>query len=210
MKNRISKKERRLRIFSALEVANICGVVNQTAINWIRNGHLKAFTTPGGQYRVYAEDLSFFLEKRGMRPTEEVLRLLFDDADWGSILVVDDDQEENNRIKQWVEKEFLQYKVFQAYDVFDAGRKLTESKPGFVFLDEDTPGVNGYTLARKIKEEPSFGRPFIIIMTEKGTLEVQRISVSWTDAFLSKPLDFDQFGMVIKNLEKRIKPANTA
>ena len=41
----MAKGGRRVRIFSALEVANICGVVNQTAINWIRNGHLKAFTT---------------------------------------------------------------------------------------------------------------------------------------------------------------------
>jgi len=48
-------------------VANLCGVVNQTAINWIRNGYLKAFTTPGGQYRIYAEDLISFLDSRGMR-----------------------------------------------------------------------------------------------------------------------------------------------
>ena len=45
---------------SALEVANICGVVNQTAINWIKSGHLKAFITPGGQYRVYTDDLISF------------------------------------------------------------------------------------------------------------------------------------------------------
>ena len=66
------KKTRRIRIFSALEVANLCGVVNQTAINWIRNGYLKAFTTPGGQYRVYAEDLIEFLQGRGMRVPAEL------------------------------------------------------------------------------------------------------------------------------------------
>ena len=56
----MGKKEKKVRIFSALEVADICGVVNQTAINWIKNGFLKAFMTPGGQYRVYAEDLFTF------------------------------------------------------------------------------------------------------------------------------------------------------
>jgi len=30
------RKRKKVRIFSALEVANICGVVNQTAINWIK------------------------------------------------------------------------------------------------------------------------------------------------------------------------------
>ena len=53
----MSKDSRKTIVYSALEVANICGVVNQTAINWIRNGYLKAFSTPGGQYRVYQDDL---------------------------------------------------------------------------------------------------------------------------------------------------------
>lgn len=33
----MAKKTSKVKIYSALEVANICGVVNQTAINWIRN-----------------------------------------------------------------------------------------------------------------------------------------------------------------------------
>lgn len=68
----MAKRAKKVRMFSALEVANICGVVNQTTINWIKNGHLKAVTTPGGQYRVYAEDLVSFLEERGMKVPEEV------------------------------------------------------------------------------------------------------------------------------------------
>ncbi|HUW42488.1 MAG TPA: helix-turn-helix domain-containing protein, partial [Rectinemataceae bacterium] len=68
----MSKSAKKVRIFSALEVANLCGVVNQTAINWIRNGYLKAFTTPGGQYRIYAEDLTEFLDSRGMRIPPEL------------------------------------------------------------------------------------------------------------------------------------------
>ena len=53
----MSKDSSRTIVYSALEVANICGVVNQTAINWIRNGYLKAFSTPGGQYRVYLDEI---------------------------------------------------------------------------------------------------------------------------------------------------------
>ena len=68
----MGKKEKKIRIYSALEIAYICGVVNQTAINWIKKGYLKAFITPGGQYRVYAEDLYEFLKSRGMRIPEEL------------------------------------------------------------------------------------------------------------------------------------------
>ena len=60
-------------VYSAMEVAKICGVVNQTAINWIRNNYLKASTTPGGQFRVYPDDLVEFMEKNDMQVPVEVL-----------------------------------------------------------------------------------------------------------------------------------------
>ena len=53
----MNQKSKRVKYFSALEVANICGVVNQTVINWIKAGYLKAYMTPGGQFRVSPEDL---------------------------------------------------------------------------------------------------------------------------------------------------------
>jgi excisionase family DNA binding protein len=204
----VFKNGQRVKIFSALEVANICGVVNQTAINWIRNGHLKAFTTPGGQYRVYAEDLLSFLEKRGMYNSAETLRLLINHANRGSILVADGDRENNDKLKNHLERAFPHYAVIQAHDAFDAGRRLTESKPGFVFFDTEFPGVDGRVLARRVKEDPAFGRPFVIILTRQQAAETQDTSLSWADALLSKPLDFDQFHRVIKDLEKRIKPAD--
>ena len=66
------EKSKKTIVYSALEVANVCGVVNQTAINWIRNGYLTAFSTPGGQYRVYHDDLVNFMKKRGMRLPKEL------------------------------------------------------------------------------------------------------------------------------------------
>lgn len=65
--------DKRQKNYSALKVAQICGVVNQTAINWIKAGLLKAFKTPGGQYRVYPEDLAAFMRKRVMKVPSELL-----------------------------------------------------------------------------------------------------------------------------------------
>ena len=81
----MARTDKKVRIFSALEIANICGVVNQTAINWIKNGYLKAFTTPGGQYRVYSEDLVDFLHSRGMRMPDELQRILEQQLSIGSV-----------------------------------------------------------------------------------------------------------------------------
>ena len=98
----MAKKEKKVRIFSALEVADICGVVNQTAINWIKNGFLKAFMTPGGQYRVYAEDLLAFLSSRGMRIPDELSESSEEGPDWNKILIVDDDQNINTLLKRYL------------------------------------------------------------------------------------------------------------
>ncbi len=68
----VGKQKRRIRLFSANEFANICGVVNQTAISWINNGAIPATKTSGGQYRIHPEVVKHFLETRGMRVPAEV------------------------------------------------------------------------------------------------------------------------------------------
>jgi excisionase family DNA binding protein len=200
------KTSKKVRIFSALEVANLCGVVNQTAINWIRNGYLKAFTTPGGQYRIYAEDLTQFLDSRGMRIPAELEDRFKDDVDWSAVLVVDDDAELNDLLKRWFERKLGPYKVHQAYDGFEAGRLLSEKRPGFVVLDIDLPGVNGHALCRRIKEDPVFGKPFILAMTgldrpEEGAA----ILAEGADAFFSKPLDFESVAAAVADFAQKAK-----
>jgi len=202
----MSKSAKKVRIFSALEVANLCGVVNQTAINWIRNGYLKAFTTPGGQYRIYAEDLTEFLDSRGMRIPPELDDRFKDDVNWSSILVVDDDAELNDLLKRWFERKLASFTIHQAFDGFEAGRLIAEKRPGFVVLDIDLPGINGHALCRKIKEDPVFGKPFIIAMTGLDRPEEsQTILAEGADAFFAKPLDFESVAASVSELAGKAK-----
>ncbi|MGA2545271.1 MAG: response regulator [Rectinemataceae bacterium] len=194
----MAKTIKKIRIFSALEVANLCGVVNQTAINWIRNGYLKAFTTPGGQYRIYAEDLVGFLDSRGMRIPTGIEERFKDDVDWGAVLVVDDDAELNDMLKRCFVHKLTNVIVHQAFDGFDAGRLLAEKRPGFLVLDINLPGVDGHALCRKIKDDPGFGKPFIIAMTGLNrSEEAQAILAEAADAFFIKPLDFEAVAATI-------------
>ncbi len=204
----MSKNDKKIRIFSALEVANICGVVNQTAINWIRNGYLKAFTTPGGQYRVYAEDLTAFLENRGMRVPDELAELMKEDVDWTRVLIVDDDRELNDLLKRWIEKRLPSMRVTQAFDGFEAGRALSDDRPGFVILDIDLPGVDGHKLCGRIKDDPAFGKPFVLSVTGLDIPEEKAaILEEGADAFFSKPLDFDAVVTMIVELSAKLEKA---
>jgi two-component system, OmpR family, response regulator len=189
------KNGRLVRIFSALEVANICGVVNQTAINWIRNGHLKAFTTPGGQYRIYAKDLAAFLDKRGMSASGEVLQVIIENANW-SVLLVAATQSLNDSLKDEVGSRFPDYRIIQAFDWFETGRKMVEEKPGFVLLDEGFLGVDISRFIQTIREDPVFGKPYIFLLTNgESSYEA--------DLLLTLPLDFTKIEAVLRDVEKQ-------
>ena len=204
----MGKKEKKVRIFSALEVADICGVVNQTAINWIKNGFLKAFMTPGGQYRVYAEDLLAFLSSRGMRVPEELPEGDESSADWRRILIVDDDENINTLLKRFLSRRLPSYTIMQAFDGFEAGKQISEMKPGVILLDISLPGIDGHKLCRRIKEDPVLGSPVIIAITglTDSTLE-KTILGEGADAYYAKPLDFEKLCARIEELTASRIPA---
>jgi len=207
----MAKGGRRVRIFSALEVANICGVVNQTAINWIRNGHLKAFTTPGGQYRIYAKDLAAFLDKRGMSASGEVLQVMMENADWNTFIIAAD-RSICDASKPEIEKLFPEFTVIQASDWFEIGRKFTEEKPGFVLLDAELVGVDISRFVHNIKSDPFFGRPYIFLLTDgsyvnQGGGDTNSAETKQPDLVLNKPLDLGKLEAAIRSVEKQIGAA---
>ena len=202
----MAKGGRRVRIFSALEVANICGVVNQTAINWIRNGHLKAFTTPGGQYRIYAKDLAAFLDKRGMSASGEVLQVMMENADWNTFLIAAD-QSVIDSCKDEISKLFPELTIIQASDWFEIGRKITEEKPGFVLLDAQLQGYDISKFIRTVKSDPFFGRPNILLLTNSPGQDGADTNA---DVILAKPLDLGKLEETVKLLERQLDTAVTA
>ncbi len=205
----MAKNEKKIRIFSALEVANICGVVNQTAINWIKSGYLKAFITPGGQYRVYEEDLLEFLKSRGMRIPEEIDAGEEEIAEWQRVLIVDDDRDINHIIKRYLSRKMPEFTILQAFDGYEAGRMISEWKPGIIILDIYLPGIDGHVLCRKIKSDPDLGNPVIIGITGLDNPEESRALLKeGAEAIYTKPLDMEVLVAKIKDLILKYRRGN--
>lgn len=201
------KNKNRLRIYSALEVANICGVVNQTAINWIRNGYLKAFVTPGGQYRVYEEDLSGFLMSRGMGNSVDVLRVNTKGGgsaknEQGTALIIEHNHRTSDLLRDRLKNEFPGFKILQAYDGFDAGWCLYQKKPSVVFLSIDLPGISISKLVRKLKKDPALGYPAVIALTN-GSRTPRR--APWAEASIPQPFDPAETREIVRNLSSRLR-----
>lgn len=196
----MASKSKKSKVFSALEVANICGVVNQTAINWIKAGHLKAYTTPGGQFRVTPEDLAEFLKSRGSEIPEVLVEALNEvkSPKTKSMIIVDDDKGLNSVIKMYLEKNFVGVKIFQAYDGFEAGTLMAKEKPGLVILDLDLPGVDGFSLCKKLKSDSMFENPYIVVVTALKDSDISdRVTDLGCNYFLTKPLSMEKIGAIV-------------
>lgn len=196
----MAQKSKKSKVFSALEVANLCGVVNQTAINWIKAGHLKAYTTPGGQFRVTPEDLAEFMEKRGSEIPQVLKDALKQNKQTAekSLIIVDDDKGLNTLIKKYIEKNFENVQIYQAYDGFEAGTIFANKKPGFVILDLDLPGIDGFSLCKKLKSDAMFGNPYIVVVTALTSPDVaDKVNNLGSNYFLTKPLNMNQIGAIV-------------
>lgn len=171
------KSDEKSVVYSALEVARICGVVNQTSINWIKNGHLKAFKTPGGQFRVYPDDLVEFMKMRDMRIPEEVVAQCKNNSKETKkikILFVDDDESFNNVSVSLLQKSLPDAEIYQAYDGFEAGSMAVKKMPDCLILDLSLPGVDGIKICRTISTSDAFGKPHIIIVTAMEDEETEK------------------------------------
>ena len=68
-----------------------------------------------------------------------------------------------------------------------------------------------HKLCRKIKEDPSFGKPFVISITGLDIPE-ERASIiaDGADAFFSKPLDFDHVITTVVELTNKLESVPNA
>ena len=191
----MGKKGKKLKIFSALEVANLCGVVNQTAINWIKNGYLKAFTTPGGQYRVYAENLIEFIENRGMILPEELIPYKTAKKSASRILVIDSDSLFGNILTEKASLEKKDYEILISEDNFSSGYLTAKMSPDIIVIKASCRYTNPEKL-KKFFEKEKVVKPVIINISDIDNVD----SRGYSDIVLNYPVDFNvMFDFIDKN-----------
>ena len=62
-----------------------------------------------------------------------------------------------------------------------------------MILDIDLPGIDGHKLCARIKEDQSFGNPYVIAVTGlDDPKEEERIRKEGANAFFHKPVEFDR------------------
>ena len=119
------------------------------------------------------------------------------------ILIVDDDPDSLDIVRTFLESKG--YHVVTAPDGRSALSKLGDVRPALVLLDVMMPGMDGWEVARMIKNHPDFGDTRVVMLTARsGFADKQEGLRSGADDYIVKPIRLDELAArVEKNLEAR-------
>jgi len=97
--------------------------------------------------------------------------------------------------------------VIQASDGEEAWRLAREHLPDLVVLDVMMPGMSGWEVCRKIREDVALAHTGVVMLTGIGENLNQMTSPLYgADAYIDKPFEFDDFDDKIRDtLQARIK-----
>lgn len=131
--------------YTTHEVSRICGVAPITVGRWVKAGRLEAFRTVGGHRRIPASSLDAFLRKYNIPRLEP-------SAPSRRVLIVDDDPDMVDATRGVLSTLDDTLTIRGAADGFEAGSLVVAFRPQLVFLDLMMPGIDGFTVCRRIKE----------------------------------------------------------
>lgn len=179
------------------EAALLLRVSPVTLRHWSLAGRLAFATTPGGHRRYAREEVARFAR-------EHQTQVPCCAANPRRVLLVEDNVLVSAYLTALFEGLDSRLQSDVAHDVFEAGMKLVDFRPHAVLLDLTTPGLDGLSVCRRIKENPDTRHMRVVVMTdgEQGDGE-RRARAEGAEAWLAKPVEMAQL-MLALGLEKAV------
>jgi len=180
------------------EIGKILHITRVTVYRWIKLGQLKAVRVHQGKYRVSKNDFAKFVKQHGLHNQVTPGHITPSTV---KILIVDDDPELIGTIKTYLEIANHHYYIAGATNAFEAGQLTVSFSPDVVILNLSMPGVDGFSICRKIKSaSPSPGTKIIAVIPFSSVANVKKGRKKGADMVLTKPLDYRKLLSIIKKL----------
>jgi CheY-like chemotaxis protein len=124
------------------------------------------------------------------------------------ILLVEDNAGDVGLIEEVFEETKIRYNLHVAEDgeeailfLYGEGTFLGTPHPDIVLLDLNLPKKDGREVLKEIKENEKLKKiPVVILTTSQAEKDILRAYELHANAYINKPLDFDQFIDVIKSI----------
>ena len=129
------------------QAARYCSVSQATILNWIKQGSLKAYATPGGHYRILLPEFLTFLETHSM-PVDPTLRRSLRKG----MLVVSDGPQAVELAATL--QETGRFDVVLAKSGFEAAARVTGLRIDAVVLDMRSSALRCQELCRWLRASP--------------------------------------------------------
>ncbi len=171
------------RTYTTHDIARFCDVYPSSVANWINNGKIKSYQTPGGHHRVLREDLLDFLTQLKMPIPAEL-------KGCARVLIVDDDEEMARVIKRAFSRHGDAFEAEICGDGIEALIRIGQEPPAIVILDIILPKMDGIQVCRVLKTKPETHDIKIIAITgKKLPFSEKKLEEVRIDALFRKPLD---------------------
>jgi CheY-like chemotaxis protein len=124
------------------------------------------------------------------------------------ILLVEDNECDVGLIEEVFEEAKIRNNLHIAEDGEEAilflhgeGKFSGSPRPDIIFLDLNLPKKDGREVLREIKEDNNLKNiPVVVLTTSGAEKDILRSYALHSNAYVTKPLDFDQFIMVVKSI----------
>jgi excisionase family DNA binding protein len=180
-------------ILTTHQAARLCNVHHTTVINWINEGKLKSYATPGGHRRINENNLISFMKKYQIPIPEKLL------SKKKVILIVDDDIEFLNELK--VALASKSFKLDFASNGFEAGRKIYTKKPSLILLDFKIPGLDGFEVCKILHMyEETSNIPIFAVTVLNSKKEIKKIKSCGVKEYIPKPVDMEKLINAVKGI----------
>jgi excisionase family DNA binding protein len=159
-------------------VAAACQVSVVAVKKWIAQGKLHAIRTPGGHYRIAADDFDRFRAQ---------YRFAGGAAPPARVLIVDDEPQIVALIADRL-AESEEWRVDTAGEGYEGLLKVGTFRPDVLVLDLRMPHMDGFEVCRRVKSNPATRGTSILAISGDGSPSTARRALSsGADAFLAKP-----------------------
>jgi len=175
----------RRHMLSTGQVAKLCGFSPTSVSNWVRSGKLKAYSTPGGQYRIRRDDLLAFLRRFRMLVPPSL-----EESHPTRIMVIEGHEPAQQVIATALLRSDLRCQTRYFAGACQACIELASFRPDLIIVDLHLPDVDGLDVCREVKKNPKTqDARILVIAAHPDSANIERALAAGADDWIAQPLD---------------------